>query len=225
MRRELEERREVRRESDLPGGYEVYRQSNDYLYGWNWFQGERHGSGYSTKKRAIEAAKEDNDPVRRKEEEDYYRSRFQRPISVEPPPEISPLSEEKKAEQTILRWCRGPGKANGRPVMRQLRDGRLAVLDAERTREGVPIIYADGSTWVEVEKELPSISSSLIQKSMNRYGLTLEQAGFFESLPTEDVRSILGKVEKFREKHAWPNMLSPLVRGYWRDVLREYGMT
>jgi hypothetical protein len=42
----------------IPHGYEVWRQSRDYLYGWNWRKtdGSRKGAGYRTKTSAINAA-------------------------------------------------------------------------------------------------------------------------------------------------------------------------
>jgi len=42
--------------NSTPAGYEVFRQSKDYLYGWNWQFGYVKGWGYRTKQRATEAA-------------------------------------------------------------------------------------------------------------------------------------------------------------------------
>lgn len=44
----------------LPPGYEVRKQSKDYLYGWNWFhtyhKTAQQGDGYGTQASAIEHA-------------------------------------------------------------------------------------------------------------------------------------------------------------------------
>lgn len=42
----------------LPAGYTVWRQSTDYLYGWQWRtdDGKAKGEGYCSKTSAIEAA-------------------------------------------------------------------------------------------------------------------------------------------------------------------------
>ena len=41
-----------------PPGYEVWRQSKDYLYGWNWRTAGAKGWGYGTKRAATAAAHE-----------------------------------------------------------------------------------------------------------------------------------------------------------------------
>ena len=90
--------------------------------------------------------------------------------------------------------------------MRKIRDKGIAKLAAAAERS---------------VKHTPMQTASL-RSAMNHYGLTLEEAELFYSLPPEVCRDILGKVQEFQRKHGWPKMLSPLVRGYWRDLLRQY---
>jgi hypothetical protein len=89
--------------------------------------------------------------------------------------------------------------------MRKIRDKGIAKLAAAAERSS---------------KRSPMKTASL-RRDMNQHGFTLEQAELFESLPRDVAWELLGKVQSFKEKHGWPDELSPLVRGYWGDLLRQ----
>jgi len=91
--------------------------------------------------------------------------------------------------------------------MRKIRDKGIAKLAAAAERGAK---HTSAGEWA-------------IRRWLKYYPLTQEQAGFLVSLSSPEVRRILGEVQEYKEKMGWPQDTSPIMRGYWRELLEHHG--